>query len=198
MKYKINIRKVFQIAGKDLSKPIYTKSYLGVTDSIIEGWQRSVKGQSTPRKIPSILYSKWNYIPGPMFKTLSIHWQPDHIKTINKIIQNKLNLDNLKQSEIVELFNQDLSFTSRYLNSFGLTIVRGLARGVQALNAPCVICGSREDVEMHHVKKVSDIKGKSVKDKKLISFSRKQVPLCHICHLGVHKGNWKNKPELPK
>jgi predicted HNH restriction endonuclease len=43
-----------------------------------------------------------------------------------------------------------------------------------------------ERVEMHHVRKISDIKGKTIVDKMMMAANRKQIPLCRACHLAVH------------
>lgn len=57
------------------------------------------------------------------------------------------------------------------------------------LLAPCVVCGSIDKIEIHHVKHVKNI-SKSlsplVKDHAIMN--RKQVPLCQQCHRLVHKG----------
>jgi group II intron reverse transcriptase/maturase len=56
----------------------------------------------------------------------------------------------------------------------------------------CAICGSNERVEMHHVRKVRDLKSKA-KGKKMDFFTmqraainRKQVPLCSSHHKALH------------
>ena len=55
----------------------------------------------------------------------------------------------------------------------------------------CVICGSNH-VEMHHVRKVRDLKSKA-KEKKMDFFTmqmsainRKQIPLCSYHHKALH------------
>lgn len=64
------------------------------------------------------------------------------------------------------------------------------------LLSPCVLCGSLDKIEMHHVKHVKQIKkGLSpfVKDRAVIN--RKQVPLCFPCHQIIHKELY-NGPKL--
>lgn len=58
----------------------------------------------------------------------------------------------------------------------------------------CVICGSK-NVEMHHVRKIRDLKNKA-KGKKLDFFTmqmaavnRKQIPLCSVHHLALHNNS---------
>jgi group II intron reverse transcriptase/maturase len=56
----------------------------------------------------------------------------------------------------------------------------------------CIICGSKEQIEMHHVRQIKDLKRKA--KKKLLDFftmqmaaiNRKQVPLCAYHHKALH------------
>jgi group II intron reverse transcriptase/maturase len=56
----------------------------------------------------------------------------------------------------------------------------------------CVICGSSSHVEMHHVRKIKDLKGNVEKNKmdfftmQMASINRKQVPLCASHHKALH------------
>lgn len=71
-----------------------------------------------------------------------------------------------------------------------------MSKTISSQGAPCAICGSFEDVQMHHVRHLKDIaKSKSIVHKYMISIERKQIPICRKHHLDLHKGNWSNKPE---
>jgi group II intron reverse transcriptase/maturase len=56
----------------------------------------------------------------------------------------------------------------------------------------CIICGSQNNVEMHHVRKIKDLKGKARKNKmdfftmQMAAINRKQVPLCSSHHKAFH------------
>lgn len=59
----------------------------------------------------------------------------------------------------------------------------------------CEICGSPEDVEAHHIRKLADLKtrwqGKPEKPKwvqKMIAIRRKTLFTCKKCHLKIHQG----------
>lgn len=57
-------------------------------------------------------------------------------------------------------------------------------------NLTCKKCGTEENVEMHHIRKLSDLNPKlSEVDRIMIRARRKQVPLCRQCHLEHHKIN---------
>lgn len=57
----------------------------------------------------------------------------------------------------------------------------------------CVICGTSHQVEMHHVRKVKDLKAKAAGGKmdfftmQMASINRKQVPLCRTHHVALHQ-----------
>lgn len=63
------------------------------------------------------------------------------------------------------------------------------------MEGPCVNCGSKENLEVHHVCKLSgDKKIYSTKEKALNSrLNRKQVVLCRKCHLDIHTDRYNGK-----
>lgn len=63
-----------------------------------------------------------------------------------------------------------------------------------SLNKACVICNSLNEVEMHHIREVKDVKniiktGNSTYQEWVGSFLRKQVPLCAYHHDLYHSGD---------
>lgn len=58
------------------------------------------------------------------------------------------------------------------------------------LGATCVICDSSENVEMHHVRQIKDMKNPNNKldfyTRQMAAIHRKQVPLCRFQHNGLH------------
>ena len=52
----------------------------------------------------------------------------------------------------------------------------------------CELCGATDKLEMHHVRKLKDLKGKSDWEKRMIARRRKTLPVCPKCHarLGRH------------
>jgi nicotine oxidoreductase len=55
----------------------------------------------------------------------------------------------------------------------------------------CVICGSQENVEMHHVRHIRK-RGENVQGFTLYmaAINRKQVPVCRKCHREIHNGQY--------
>ena len=67
------------------------------------------------------------------------------------------------------------------------------------LNDTCEVCGSKENVEMHHVRHLRDLNKKGKREmplwmKIMISRKRKSIPLCKRCHDDVHH----NRPKLKR
>jgi hypothetical protein len=75
------------------------------------------------------------------------------------------------------------------------------------LRGECEICGSDENIEVHHIRKLKDLKnrwqGRKQKPewiKRMIALSRKTLVVCRKCHndMGVFKMSWKSGTSLVK
>jgi group II intron reverse transcriptase/maturase len=66
-----------------------------------------------------------------------------------------------------------------------------ISRGRRDLKGPCVVCGSNEFIEVHHIKslKKRPCKNNFLEDM-MVKMNRKQVPLCRSCHQQVHAGKY--------
>ena len=52
----------------------------------------------------------------------------------------------------------------------------------------CELCGATDQLEMHHVRKLKDLKGKEPWEQFMIARRRKTIALCRCCHRKVHYG----------
>jgi hypothetical protein len=53
----------------------------------------------------------------------------------------------------------------------------------------CEYCGATDKpIEMHHVKKLKDLKGKDYWEQLMIARNRKTLAVCHDCHRKIHYG----------
>lgn len=67
---------------------------------------------------------------------------------------------------------------------------------IQRLQAQeCQLCGSSTDCEVHHIRKLSDLKerwkgrkGKPAWVENMIALQRKTLVVCHPCHVDIHAG----------
>lgn len=62
------------------------------------------------------------------------------------------------------------------------------------MDGPCYNCGSTKDLEVHHVKKLSNSNKFSSPMKAIMSkLNRKQIVLCKKCHKDIHSGKYDGK-----
>jgi group II intron reverse transcriptase/maturase len=54
----------------------------------------------------------------------------------------------------------------------------------------CELCGSEEDVEVHHLRKLADLKGASRWEKIMAARRRKTLVVCRQCHDKIHSGSY--------
>ena len=52
----------------------------------------------------------------------------------------------------------------------------------------CEYCGAMSNLEMHHIRKLKDLKGKGNWEKFMIARKRKTIAVCHECHTKIHNG----------
>jgi group II intron reverse transcriptase/maturase len=55
-------------------------------------------------------------------------------------------------------------------------------------NEKCELCGANEKLEMHHIRKLKDLKGKEDWMKRMIARKRKTLAVCPKCHDKIHAG----------
>lgn len=84
-------------------------------------------------------------------------------------------------------------FISNLDNTYNLMKIAGARTQLEdRLRANmCELCGydkSDREYEVHHVKKVKDLKGKEPWEKLMIARKRKTLILCKYCHSNIHKG----------
>jgi len=52
----------------------------------------------------------------------------------------------------------------------------------------CEICKSENDLQMHHVRKLKELKGRKKWEIMMIARKRKTMAVCHACHRKIHNG----------
>jgi len=184
-KFKMKtVARVFKIGGNDISKSLgkRAKSIIGVDEINIKKTYNE-HGQEFSRTIPGILYDRYFKIPGPEGNKLPNNWRPNYKKLLEKYD---------KLDKFVKLLETEIISPNKGKNLLS-TLSWRLSRGISAFDMPCVICGATEDIQMHHIRSLIDIKkSNNPIHKYMVELSRKQVPLCRRHHLEVHSGNWRN------
>ena len=54
----------------------------------------------------------------------------------------------------------------------------------------CELCGSSVDIEVHHIRKLADLKGASRWEKVMAARRRKTLVVCLACHQKIHSGRY--------
>ena len=163
---------IFKAGRNDLSRPIGTKrkSAVGVVDKINV-------------KIPGILYDRYNKIPKRGSSKLLNSWQPEYLKV--------LSYNNT--TDLIRLLNE--STPNNPLRSLNWRLQKSLWHQ----GAPCDVCGSLEDIQMHHIKAIKDQKYfKNKLTQYIKAIESPQIALCRKHHLQIHKGSWNNSPMKPR
>jgi group II intron reverse transcriptase/maturase len=180
-KFKLGtVAAVFKIASNDLSKPIGAK-----VKSVIGADEKDTP-QGIKTKLTGILFDRYHKIPKPKGNKLKPSWTPEYLKTL----KNEKSLD--KFLEVI--WEMRGSSAKNPLASMAWR----LESTISSQGAPCAVCGSFDDVQMHHVRPLKDIaKSENAVLRHMKAIQRKQIPVCREHHLALHKGNWANKPMKP-
>jgi len=168
-----SIAKVFAIAGKDLGKPIKSKhlkpgkAVIGQTEEKIKEYLRSIgiprnKVEKKKQVFLGLPYTTYKDIPKPDLAPL----KKDFMPTFAEVIQSV-----------------PVSSSKDPLNSLNWRV----SRTVKLINATCIICGVKENIEMHHIRGIKHLKGLTVHSAMLRTLNRTQVPLCPEHHRMAHK-----------
>lgn len=83
---------------------------------------------------------------------------------------------------------------NKFSNTGNWNLFRTFNRSVRVsggtLEQPCIICDSKENVEMHHRRPLKASKTDNTLKGIKINLSRKQIPVCRSCHISIHAGTY--------
>ena len=72
-------------------------------------------------------------------------------------------------------------------------LTRGYFRTIKTMKSECLICGSKDDLQLHHVRHIRKITERIAKDywtRVMSTMNRKQIPVCLSCHNLIHQGKY--------
>lgn len=166
-KFKLVTRKaVYSLAGNDLSKAIgkRIKSVIGVIDE---------KGA----KLQGIKFTKYHQIPNTEGNKISKDWKPRYLELLEK---------SGNENDIIrEIWKEGISKNVNPLSKMASILQYVLS----SQGAPCTVCGSTEDVQMHHTNPMKNIHETNTLKRHIIAINIKQIPLCRKHHLEAHQGD---------
>lgn len=166
-KFKLKtVAAVFKIGGNDLSKPI------GVRAKAVVGLDEKDTPQGLKKKLTGILFDRYHKIPKPKGNKLKPNWTPEYLMAFQK----GESFDHFLKA-IWDVRGQNAK------NPLASMAWR-LESAISSQGAPCAICGSYEDIQMHHVRALKDIaKSTNAVHRHMIAIARKQTPVCRKHHL---------------
>src|SRR6185437_1407946 len=140
--------------------------------------------------------SFYNIMEYSMYKTYACKYQTSIRKINRKYSENKefvVKYEN-KQGKILsrKFYNEGFARKAMVNNPAdvlphaGFTNTTSLVDRLKAQK--CEYCGASEDLEMHHVRKLKDLKGKQDWEKHMIARRRKTLAVCFNCHRKIHYG----------
>ena len=189
--------------GKEVWKP-KARPYMNNLDDleIISQYNSEIMGfynfYSIANNSP-VIDQFYNIMEYSMYKTYAGKYRTSKKKIIEKYKKNGIFgvlYTTKKGKEVIREF-YDKGFKrkelpNRYLddrqpNTIAITGGRnGLIKRLQA--RVCELCGATDNLEMHHVRKMKDLKGKSDWEVKMIARKRKTLAVCSVCHHKIHAG----------
>jgi group II intron reverse transcriptase/maturase len=131
-----------------------------------------------------------------------------HRSTLSKIFKKYGSPFSCKVKNRTITFDKPLSLSAEYLNEKYsrvkdvyakfpyevsdpfCTLKYDLRSYNNILDDPCLICDSKQDIEMHHLKHLKNTKDKGTLIKIMSKIRRKVIPLCRSCHVKVHAGRY--------
>jgi group II intron reverse transcriptase/maturase len=106
-----------------------------------------------------------------------------------KIITNYPTVDYRRPRKFFITPILDYSSLELYIDKYDSRVQRGR----KDLKGPCTLCGSNQEIEIHHVRKLSKAKRKDYLSSMMAKMNRKQIPVCKKCHIKIHQGVYDGK-----
>nr|DAY86235.1 MAG TPA: Reverse transcriptase [Caudoviricetes sp.] len=190
--------------GKEFWKPM-ARPYLYNNDEleILMQYNAEIRGLYNYYNIANncfVISSFYHIMEYSMYKTFAGKLRTTMSKVINKYTRNKRFIISYvnKRGEIKYIglyhdgFKRKKSADIKLKDEFPRTVtITGCGNGlITRLKAQvCEYCGSIESIEVHHIRKLKDLKGKQEWEKRMIARNRKTMVLCSKCHHKLHAGN---------
>jgi group II intron reverse transcriptase/maturase len=127
--------------------------------------------------------------------TLARKWNISPVKVFKKLGKNltvKYKSEKGKKEKYISIYKQSLiktrKLSEKFRSNFGPFEVKYYSvRSNHVWDQSCIICGKEEDIEMHHIRHIRKKKTKGFQQI-MQQLNRKQIPVCHDCHMKIHSG----------
>lgn len=203
MRKKLFDYKVARIAvvnGKEVWKSIVRTYMLNLDDlEIVSQFNAEIRGFYNYYSIANnsyVINSFYHIMSYSMYKVFANKYKSSVKKILLKYKKNKVfqvAYENSKGKTLYQSFYHD-GFKRKKVagNIYCDTIPRtvSITGGRNSLMERlklqvCELCGATDKLEMHHVRKLKDLKGKSDWEKRMIARRRKTLAVCSKCHAKI-------------
>lgn len=200
---KIKELGVLEIDKNGIWKPVHRPYLLKLSDiEIISIYNAEIRGLYNYYKLAnnvSVLYKFMYFMKYSLYKTFATKYKTTMRKIIRKYSRNQIFMVSYETKEGTKyraLYNEGFHREQRpniqqQIDVFpNTTIYTCRTELTQRLLANrCEWCNEQgSPVEVHHVRKLKDLKGKSKWEIKMIARKRKTMVLCKKCHQDLHAG----------
>jgi group II intron reverse transcriptase/maturase len=193
--------KITVINGKEVWKPV-ARRYMRHNDDleIISQFNTEIRGLYNYYAIANNSYTlkSFGYIMEySMYKSYANKYATNKKKIIRKYKKNgvfSIPFNRKGKTLYREFyrggFKRQTTSVGTHCDSIPNTLYTGSTNSliVKLQAQECELCGANCDLEMHHVRKLKDLKGKQDWEKKMISRRRKTLAVCPQCHDKIHSG----------
>ncbi|PEK81139.1 group II intron reverse transcriptase/maturase [Bacillus toyonensis] len=200
---KIKELGVLKIDKNGVWKPVHRPYLLQLSDiEIISIYNAEIRGLYNYYKLSnnvSVLYKFMYFMKYSLYKTFAAKYKKTMRKIIKKYSRNKIFMVSYETKEGTKyraLYNEGFPRELRPMKQQQIdtlpnkTMYTCRTELTQRLLAnQCEWCKEEgKSVEVHHVRKLKDLKGKSKWEEKMIARKRKTMVLCKKCHHDLHAG----------
>ena len=196
------VMRIHQIENKEKWKPISRSKVLHNDDlEILDAYNAEIGGFTNYYSIAnnSSHLNSFKYIMQySMYKTFAKKYRISVRRIIAKYRYNKdfaVFYENKKGERKMRVFfngsfkrktTATVSNCDNLANTIYNTAYTSLTERLKA--SKCELCGSEGNIEIHHVKKLKDLKGKKPWEIQMIGRRRKTLAVCIPCHKKIHHG----------
>lgn len=186
--------------GKEVWKPKSRPSMKNNDDlEILTQYNAEIRGLRNYYSIAnnsSTIDSFYNIMEYSMYKTYACKYQTSTRKIIRKYTEGRdfiVKYENRKGRLLKSRFYNEGFARKSFIDNHADAIPNGIFAKrtslIDRLKAKqCEFCGANEDLQMHHVRKIADLKGKQDWERHMIARRRKTLAVCFNCHRKIHNG----------
>ena len=196
------VMRIHQFEDKEKWKPTSRSKVLHNDDlEILDAYNTEIRGFANFYSIAnnSSHLNSFKYIMQySMYKTFAKKYRTSVRKIIAKYRYNKdfaVFFENKKGEKKMRVFfngsfkRKTSAMTSNCDNLANTIRNTSVTSLIERLKANiCELCGSEGNIEIHHVKKLKDLKGKKPWEIQMIGRQRKTLAVCIPCHKKIHHG----------